>query len=333
MSEIRKSALAVVFWRAVRLAAPMAVLSCGPANLKVVSVAPNACAPGQFATCNSGTVQVETDLPPGTELARRDCDWICASVNCAGEEKRCSVESQPLTQTRLVNCESIGFQGCAVAGRPPSGLALPLHAPTDAHEVFAQMAIFEVASVASFEELAGFLDTCGAPAQLVQRARKAAYEERRHAQVAAHLAGLPEVPTPRVEPRTIPLSLAQLAEENFCEGCINEASSAVTTATQAQGAEDPRVRSLLAQVAAEEFGHAEFSWELNAWLMSRLTPSERSQVHAAGLRKAQAMLEPGLDLLDEVARRQTGLPPVATLRAQSRLLFDELWAPALARLS
>ena len=333
MSKIRKSVLTVVFWRAVRLAAPIALISCGPTNLKVVSNAPNACSPGQFATCNSGGVQVETDLPPGTELSRGDCDWVCLSVNCATEAKRCTVQSQPLTQARIVVCESTGLQGCAVAGRPPAGLALELSAPTRAADVFAQMAMFEAASVSAFEELSTFLRAAGAPSRLVTRARLAADEERRHARIATQLAGLSEVPLPRVAPRSAPLTLARLAEENLCDGCINEAASAVVTASQAQNSTDPRVRELLAEVAAEELEHAELSWELHAWLMPQLDAAARSAVRAAGTRKAEAMLEPAVDSLDDTTRALTGLPGAQTLRAQNRLLFDALWRPALDALA
>jgi hypothetical protein len=333
MAAIRKSVFTVVFWRAVRLAAPIALISCGPVNVKVVSPGPVACAPGQFATCTTGSVQVLTDLPPGTELSRHDCDWICLSVNCASEEKRCTVQSQPLTQDRIVVCQSVGFQGCAVAGRPPAGLELRLSAPSSASELFAQMAIFEAASVTAFEELSAFLSVAGAPRALVERAHRAAGEERRHAQVATQLAGLLEIPEPRVAARVVPLTLARLAEENFCDGCVNEAASAVLTASQAQNAADPMVREALGQVAADELGHAEFSWELHAWLVPQLTSAERAALREAGMKKAAAMLDPVAAALDGPARAAVGLPELQSLRAQHRLLFEELWTPALDALA
>ena len=329
MKSLQSSALTVVFWRAVRLAAPLALISCG-ASVKVIDTRPPACAPPQRATCASGSVQVETDLPHGHELGFLDCDRICLPVQCTSERKSCHVESQPLTNAKVVVCQHAGFDGCPVPGRPPAGLVLP--PPTSVHEVYAQMALAEAASVASFDELAAFLDQAGAPEALVKRARKAAKEEQRHARVAARLAGLSQVPVAPLASRSQPLTLAQLAAENFCDGCINEGASAVVTASQARNATDAGVRTALARVAMEELGHAELSWDLHAWLVPRLSAVERIAVRAAGLRKAASMLRPMPSALDEAALAQTGIPSDACLREQHRLLFTELWAPALAQL-
>lgn len=331
MAPLRKSVLTVVFWRAVRLAAPLALASCGPMNVQVLDHKPNACAPGQTATCVNGSVHVATDLPAGTELSSADCSQLCLSVQCAGENKKCHVEDLPLKEKAVV-CEHVGFDGCAVAGRPPAGLEVPAERPRTARAVFAKMAHEEAASVLSFDELAAFLEQAGAPARLVKRARKAAREETRHARIAAALAGLDAAPVPKVAARQVPLTLAQLAEENLCDGCINEAASAVATLTQAERAGDLTTRRLLAQVAEDELGHAELSWELHAWLVPKLTDGERVALRAAGLKKAAAMLRfEGHGLPAEV-RAETGLPGDEDVRAQTRLLFDELWAPALERL-
>jgi rubrerythrin len=333
MASLRKSVLTAVFWKAVRLAAPIALASCGPMNVQVLEHRAPACTTGVRATCNEGTVRVATDLPAGTELSPSTCDAVCVSINCVGEKKKCTVEDQPLTKEKHVRCTPTGFEGCAVAGRPPAGLEPMGERPRTARAVFERMAHEEAASVVSFEELAAFLQQSGAPARLVKKARKAAREEKRHAQIAAAIAGLTDVPVPRVRPRTVPLTLAQLAEENFCDGCINEGASAVATLTQAERASDLTVRRLLAQVAEDEVGHAELSWELHAWLVPKLTAEERLAVRAAGLRKVAAMLAFGGHGLDAQALAQTGLAGDVEVRGQMRLLFEELWSPALERLA
>jgi len=98
--------------RALLLAAPIALLACGPAAVTVTTKVPEACSFAQHATCKSGSVQVETDLPTGTELSRPECDSICLPVNCAGEAKKCTVQLEPQTQTRVVVCEPLGVSGC-----------------------------------------------------------------------------------------------------------------------------------------------------------------------------------------------------------------------------
>ena len=84
------------------------LVSCGPPALTVLATAPNACAFDQRITCQSGKVQVETELPVGTELSRPECDSVCLSVNCAGEAKKCTVQLDPQTQNRVVVCEPVG---------------------------------------------------------------------------------------------------------------------------------------------------------------------------------------------------------------------------------
>ncbi len=333
MASLRKSVLAAVFWKAVRLAAPIALASCGPMNVIPLEKRPDACTGSFLATCQEGTVRVATDLPAGTELAPSTCATICLPLMCAGEKKKCVVEDLPLSTEKQVRCTPMGFEGCAVAGRPPAGLEPMPERPRTARAVFERMAHEEAASVVSFEELAVFLEQSGAPARLVKKAKKAAREEQRHARIAAAIAGMPDVPAPKIAPRSAPLTLARLAEENFCDGCINEGASAVAALTQAERASDLTVRRLLGQIAEDEMGHAELSWELHAWLVPRLTAEERIAVRAAGLRKAAAMLQfPGHGL-DAVALEQTGLAGDAEVRAQMRLLFDELWSPALERLA
>ena len=333
MASLRKSVLTAVFWKAVRLAAPLALAACGPMNVTVLEHKPNACTGSFRATCNEGVVRVATDLPAGTELAPSTCGSVCLSLMCLDEKKRCTVEDLPLTHEKQVRCTPLGFEGCAVAGRPPAGLEPMAEAPRTARAVFERMAREEAASVVSFDELAAFLERSGAPARLVKKAKKAAREEQRHAQIAAAIAGLSDVPRPKVAARTVPLTLAQLAEENFCDGCINKGASAVATLTQAERASDLTVRRLLGQVAEDELGHAELSWELHAWLVPKLTAEERVAVRAAGLKKAAAMLHFQGHGLDADVRAQTGLADDAEVRAQMRLLFDELWSPALARLA
>jgi hypothetical protein len=86
----------------------LTLAACGPADVTVLKVSPNACAFTQRSTCMTGMVQVATDLPEGTELSRPECDSLCLPVNCAGEAKKCSVQKQLDSATPVVVCEPLG---------------------------------------------------------------------------------------------------------------------------------------------------------------------------------------------------------------------------------
>ena len=73
----------------------------------------------------------------------------------------------------------------------------PLRA--SAGDFLADAARLEAASIDAFEIVAKELETFGAPAELVARAREAAREERRHARIVSELARAPRSVTARAE--------------------------------------------------------------------------------------------------------------------------------------
>ncbi len=324
----QRSALVVVFWRAVRLSLPIALSACGPSRAPPVSAAQRDCS--MFANCGRAnfTVEVTTTLPEGTVLERFECDQACASGLCPSQAKTCTVNAGSTT----VTCSPLSpAPFCPIPGRPVPEWHHAPEACNSAPAFFAQMALAEAESVAEFERLTTELELHGAPAALISRARAAAEEERRHAVVTAGLAHAlpPVVPAPPAKLR----SLAQLAEANLLEGCINETMSAVLVASQAANAPCSETRTLLASIADEELSHAEFSWELHAWLISRLDAAERRALAAAGsLRVAAAVMHP-VQQLPEAARLECGLPNEEVARGQAQALVEGLWGPALTALA
>lgn len=59
--------------------------------------------PRRDLACVSGSVVVDTELPPGTRLERSECDYVCAAVLCPSQEKTCTVMAAPL-DGREVRC-------------------------------------------------------------------------------------------------------------------------------------------------------------------------------------------------------------------------------------
>jgi len=152
----------------------------------------------------------------------------------------------------------------------------------DAGDFLADAARLEAASIDAFEIVAKELEAFGAPADLVSRARVAARQERRHARVVAALAARrgasPRAPT-KVTHRT--RDLRAFAIENAVEGCVRETYGAALATFQAARASAKDVRDAMRTIARDESSHAALSFAIDAWLETRLSPSDRRDVHEA----------------------------------------------------
>jgi hypothetical protein len=173
-------------------------------------------------------------------------------------------------------------QGCV--GRRPRGLELSsvvTGAPATGR-YYARIAELEAAAVIAFDIMLLELTEAGAPEALLRRVEDARRDEVRHARVMAALAGRygAEVTKPHVAPRQTP-TLLEMALENMAEGCVRETWGALSARYQSQAAESFAERLLWSEVADDEARHAELSWDLHAWLMSRLSHAEQLEVEAA----------------------------------------------------
>ena len=192
------------------------------------------------------------------------------------------------------------------------------------------MASLEAAAVVAFERLARELQRLSAPAQLVARALDAASDERRHAREVGALAGA-FGGTPSALPLVAELPLRDalaLALENASEGCVRETYGALVATHQAHSATDERVRDVLARVAADETGHAAFSWDLAAWLDTQLSTAERALVRAARAESVARFGAPHDNGLSPWAASSAGLPSAAVAGALFTQLEQRLWAEA-----
>jgi rubrerythrin len=238
----------------------------------------------------------------------------------AGQLEGCSKHAEPGS----IVCVYAG-QDCS-SGRRPAGLrALATSAVDGLGAWLAGAAYLEAASVPAFERLADELRARGAPEVLRSAALAAADDERRHAEAMTAQArrfGV-AVATPALaapEPRT----LVALALENAIEGCVRETWAALLAAHQAQSAEDPALRSLMAAIADDERRHAELAWAIDAWTRTRLSPAELAAVDAARAAAADT-LRPGADP-PEALRRPLGLPSLTRAEPMWQALAATLWA-------
>ncbi len=189
-------------------------------------------------------------------------------------------------------------------GRRPDGLCIA--SPRPASDVsgawLAHTAQLEAAAVLAFALLEQELRALGAPAQLLERVRRAAREELGHAERVGRLARARGAQLTPVVVRGRPQrSVLEIALENAVEGCVRECWGALCAHHQALTAGAPDVRAVWRDIADEETQHAQLSRDVADWLETRLSAAERAQVsavRAAGIvalrRELDAELAPAL---------------------------------------
>lgn len=130
--------------------------------------------------------------------------------------------------------------------------------------------------MAAFSRLSLDLLGLGAPARLLQQAQEDALDEIRHAELCFSLArdfdGSDMEPVaflaasqagPRSRIRSV--ALIQLAIDSLLEGCLHEGFSARVIAQLARTVAEPRIKSLLAEIAADEGRHTAHAWDVLEW--------------------------------------------------------------------
>ncbi|MFO0678788.1 MAG: ferritin-like domain-containing protein [Polyangiaceae bacterium] len=221
-----------------------------------------------------------------------------------------------------------GDSNCAI-GRRPTGVVFAHGGPSRGAvaDWFVRAAALEEASIVAFERLAVDLERIGAPASLVDRARVAAEDERRHTdltkRLAARFGGVPVAPTvPAHEAK----SLLALAVENAVEGCVRETFGALTAHVQSERAMDPKARAAFGVIAREETEHAALAWDLHAWFESALAPEAFAAVEEARKLAILALEGELAASPGEVVHAVLGVPEESEARSMLFGLERHLWA-------
>ncbi|MBJ6765911.1 ferritin-like domain-containing protein [Myxococcaceae bacterium JPH2] len=236
---------------------------------------------GSEPECSSGPLSMTAS---SIELASTDSATRCKQCpEHPGGAMVTSCSAKPLEGTTKVDLVC-NYLTCSNDGRRPEGLQ-DVGPPGEACELgmlFAHAAWLEAASVPAFLRLADELREHGAPAQLIQAARRSAADEVRHtramrALAERHGARMPEVEVASFQPR----DLEAMCLENAVEGCVREAYGALVAGWQARAAGDAEVRRTLVPIARDELRHAELAWAVDAWASERLAPSARERLREA----------------------------------------------------
>jgi hypothetical protein len=238
-----------------------------------------------------------------------------------------------VTTEGAVSVTGIGAEVGGCVGRRPRGLA-PSATGSDGTATgryYARIAELEAAAVIAFDFMVEELRAVGAPEALIRRAEDAGRDEVRHARVMAALAGRygAGVEKPHVAPRRA-MTLLEMALENVAEGCVRETWGALSARYQSQAAESFADRLVWGEVADEEARHAELSWDLHGWFMSRLSLAEQREVEEEQ-RRAWDELVLELDAEpDRDVQRIAGVPSRSTALELARDLAVQLkgWSRA-----
>lgn len=190
----------------------------------------------------------------------------------------------------------------------------------------------EHASIASFARFALELMACGAPAELVAAAHRAALDEVRHARACFRLASayagesLGAGPLPLGNTVEVSSDLADVAARAAVEGCVGETLAAIQAAEQLALTTDPAVREVLAAIANEEAQHAELAWRTVAWALScggeKVRRAVGSALHGAMSSMADAVRDDAIDHLEAHGRLDTH-----ALRSVRRRALEEVVRP------
>lgn len=137
----------------------------------------------------------------------------------------------------------------------------------------------EHASVAAFARLTLDLMALGAPPALIAAANRDALDEIRHAELCFSLAraldgnegspaAFPEASRAHTLPANRALALAVLAVDSLVDGALHEGLSARVIARLVKRCEEPQIRAVLKEIAADEGRHAAHGWDVVAWCLA-----------------------------------------------------------------
>ena len=203
------------------------------------------------------------------------------------------------------------YTPACIGGRCPEGLARPAGGGggDTLGAWLAASAHLEAASVDAFEILSAELGAHRAPAALIQAARAAIADERRHAGAVGRLAVSRGAVLPAVYVQRGPVrDIEAVATENAVEGCVRETYAALLARRQAQAATDPAIRAAMAGIARDEARHAALAWAVDRWSQALLAPAARRRVRDARHEAIARLLGAGLATLPRDRRAEAGLP-------------------------
>ncbi len=274
-------------------------------------------------------------------------DDECGAADCPGQpgftvDYECSASAEGFACDPPAECDGVCGRPFFVADEARTAAPCPRadwRTPTAPRPVdpataarlaahWAEIGLFEHASIASFARFCTELLGLGAPPSLIAQTRAALVDEIEHARLAFGLAsayaGRPIGPGPLATAGSLAGAgdLRAIVEGLVREACVEETLSAIEAGEAAGLATDPCVARILARIGEDELRHAQLGWRSLKWILAAF-PQVRGfalERLAAALREAgrPAAAEPGEDLrrhgvVDPALRRRIRAHALATV--------------------
>ena len=142
---------------------------------------------------------------------------------------------------------------------------------------FARLAQEEMTAVFAFQEMLQNLKSFNAPQKLLDDCEKAISDEKRHTIMMSNMAKRHGCESAVVKlPKQQKVSIFELAKHNAIAGCIEETWSALTAEYQSHQAKS--YNKLFEIIAKDEIFHAQLSWDIHQWLMTKLSKKEQEEI-------------------------------------------------------
>lgn len=246
------------------------------------------------------------------------CNSICANAHASGPMRLTSIENCQLEL--LENWESlrkdfswdqaetnnpvVGTVQCNAdvsyirKGRAALSTTKGSETADDLGGYFARAAQEEMTAIFAFQEMFQNLQAFGAPKRLLDDCEKAISDEKRHLIMMSNMAKRHGCTSATIKlPKQNKASLFELAKHNAIAGCIEETWSALVAEYQSKHTK--HYSKLFAILAEDEIFHAQLSWDIHSWLMSKLSNNERDEITALmkeHLRQAPPQEQSHIDL-------------------------------------
>jgi photosystem II stability/assembly factor-like uncharacterized protein len=322
---------------------------------------------GGFVLTSEGSIYDVDELGRGDRVASVELDGRAITGNWDGFV----VAGDAGQAARAYFQACIGGRPWVVGGEPTTAnlvgeipLAREPNAPGSLdHELdrqlaraWAQDALVEHASVAAFARVISDLLSIGAPVELIRATQQAIADELEHARLCFDLASrhagtvlgpgaLPLLAKPTIfgtvsdsragDPVAIALAMLE-------EGCINESVAAAEAAVAALQCREPRTKSVLDRIAADETRHAALAWRTLRWLLDthpEVAPALRTHLLQVGPQLGRRLGPPPVhQLARPMPRDATPLREHGRLSSLDRAAIQlqvctEMIAPLASRLS
>ena len=144
---------------------------------------------------------------------------------------------------------------------------------------FARSAQEEMTAVFAFQEMLQNLKSFNAPQKLLDDCERAICDEKRHTIMMSNMAKRHGCESAVVKlPKQQKVSILELAKHNAIAGCIEETWSALIAEHQSKHTK--QYAKLFGIIAKDEIFHAQLSWDIHQWLMTKLSEKEQQEINA-----------------------------------------------------